>query len=136
MEYKGIEKRACIRFKIPGATVSYKQGKFFFSKKKYVEEFYPVVEISRGGIRFLGQKLFTTASKISLKILIPEVDSPLILKGRVRWASSSPPMSYKYQIGVQFDPFGMEKRYNRPKFLDKIISLEQKFLTNNKSVTH
>ena len=136
MEYKGIERRACKRIKIPDVTVSYKVGKFFFSKKQYVEEFYPVIEISRGGIRFLGQKLFTIASKISLKILIPEATSPLILKGRVRWTSLNPTISYKYQIGVQFDPFGEKKGCNHPEILEKITELEQKFLTNNKSVTH
>lgn len=136
MKYVGIERRACKRIKIPDATVSYKEGKFFFSKKQYVEEFYPVIEISRGGIRFLGHRLFTTASKISLKIFIPEEDTPLIIKGRVRWTSLNPEISYKYQIGVQFDPFGWKKGHNHPEILDKIIALEQKFLPNNKSVIH
>jgi hypothetical protein len=81
MAYKGINRRACKRIKIEGATVTYKEGRFFFSKKQYVEEFYPVVEISRGGVRFLGKKLFTISSKVSIKISIPEESSPLILKG-------------------------------------------------------
>jgi len=136
MEYKGIERRACKRIKIPGATVAYKEGKFFFSKKRYVEEFVPVIEISRGGIRFLGHKLFSTTSKISLKIVIPEENSPIILKGRVKWASSDPTKSYKCQIGVQFNPFGMKKGCNHPEILDRIIELEKKFLAGNKSTTH
>ena len=136
MEYKGIERRACKRVKIPGATVTYKEGKFFFSKKRYVEEFAPVIEISRGGIRFLEHKLFSTTSKISLKIVIPEENSPIILKGLVRWASSDPTKSYKYQIGVQFDPFGMRQGCNHPEILDRIIELEKKFLAGNKSITH
>ncbi len=136
MEYKGIDRRAYKRIKIKGATVSYKEGRFFFSKKQYVEEFYPVVEISRGGIRFLGKKLFTIASKISLKISIPEEPSPLILRGRVRWTSLNPAMSYKYQIGIQFDPFEWKKGCNHPEVLEKIMRLEQKFFTNDKFITH
>jgi len=136
MVFKGIDRRACKRIKIEGATVTYKEGRFFFSKKQYVEEFYPVVEISRGGVRFLGKKLFTISSKVSIKISIPEESSPLILKGRIRWTSSNPAMSYKYQIGIQFDPFAWKKGCNHPEVLEKIMKLEQKFITNKKSVNH
>ena len=136
MEYGGRERRAHKRIKIHGATVRYRERHFFFSKKKYVEEFYPVIEISRGGIRFLGEKLISTASKISLKISLPEESSPLILKGNVRWASNNPAMSYKFQIGVQFNPFGRKRGYNDPRILERIIELEEKFLTDDKSDAH
>jgi Tfp pilus assembly protein PilZ len=136
MPYKGINRRACKRIKIEGATVTYKEGRFFFSKKQYVEEFYPVVEISRGGVRFLGKKLFTISSQISLKISLPEESSPLILTGKVRWTSLNPAMSYKYQIGIQFDPFAWKKGCNHPEILEKIMKLEQKFIANKKSVNH
>jgi Tfp pilus assembly protein PilZ len=136
MPYKGINRRACKRIKIEGATVTYKEGRFFFSKKQYVEEFYPVVEISRGGVRFLGKKLFTISSQISIKISLPEESSPLILTGKVRWTSLNPAMSYKYQIGIQFDPFAWKKGCNHPEILEKIMKLEQKFIANKKSVNH
>ncbi len=136
MEYKGINRRAYKRIKIEGATVTYKEGRFFFSKKQYVEEFYPVVEISRGGVRFLGKKLFTISSKVSIKISLPEEPSPLILRGRIRWTSLNPAMSYKYQIGIQFDPFAWKKGCNHPEVLEKIMKLEQKFIVNKKSVNH
>ncbi len=136
MEYKGINRRAYKRIKIEGATVTYKEGRFFFSKKQYVEEFYPVVEISRGGVRFLGKKLFTISSQVSIKISLPEEPSPLILKGRIRWTSLNPAMSYKYQIGIQFDPFAWKKGCNHPEVLEKIMKLEQKFLANKKAVNH
>jgi len=137
MEAKGLERRACKRFQIPGATVSIKLEKFFFSRKRYVEEFYPIIEISRGGIRFLGQRLMSTSSKISLKIAIPEEESFLILKGRVRWSSPSPTSSYRYQFGVQFNPYGRKRGHNDPDILEKIVMLEKKFQSyNNKSGTH
>jgi Tfp pilus assembly protein PilZ len=136
MVFKGIDRRAYKRIKIEGATVTYKEGRFFFSKKQYVEEFYPVVEISRGGVRFLGKKLFTISSKVSIKISLPEEPSPLILRGQVRWTSLNPAMSYKYQIGIQFDPFAWKKGCNHPEILEKIMKLEQKFIANKKSVNH
>ena len=136
MEYKGINRRAHKRIKTKGATVTYKEGRFFFSKKQFVEEFYPVVEMSRGGVRFLGKKLFAISSKVSIKISIPEESSPLILKGKVRWTSLNPAMSYKYQIGIQFDPFAWKKGCNHPEVLEKIMKLEQKFIANKKSIDH
>jgi len=131
MEYKGKDRRVHKRISIPGATVTYKEGKFYFSKEIYIEEFLPVVEISRGGIRFLCRKLFTNAQKISLKISIPEEELPLLLVGRVRWTSSAATMSYKYQIGIQFSPYGKRKGQNDPYILKRIITLEKKFLSNN-----
>jgi len=137
MEAKWSEKRAHKRFKIPGASVSVKLEKFFFSPKRYVEEFYPVIEISRGGIRFVGQRLISTASKVSLKIAIPEQEYPLVLKGRIRWSSTSPVANYKYQFGVQFNPYGKKKGFNDPEILEKIIMLEKRFQSDdNKSSTH
>ncbi len=136
MVFRGIDRRANKRIKIEGATVTYKEGRFFFSKKQYVEEFYPVVEISRGGVRFLGKKLFTISSKVSIKISLPEESSPFILTGKVRWTSLNPAMSYKYQIGIQFDPFAWKKGCNHPEILEKIMKLEQKFIANKKSVDH
>ncbi|MDH5466418.1 MAG: PilZ domain-containing protein [Candidatus Aminicenantes bacterium] len=131
MNYNGKERRAHKRINVPGATVTYKEEKFFLSKERYVEEFLPVVEISRGGIRFLCQKLFTTTRKISLKVSIPEEESPILLVGRVRWASSTAATSYRYQIGIQFNPYGRRKRHNDPDILKKIIALEKKFLSND-----
>jgi hypothetical protein len=137
MEAKRPERRAHKRFNVPGATVSIKLEKFFFSRRRYVEEYYPVIEISRSGIRFVGQRLLSTASKVSLKIAIPDQNSPLVLKGRIRWSSSSPMARYKYQFGVQFNPYGNKRGLNDPEILEKIIMLEKKFQSDDdKSATH
>jgi len=127
MEYKGKDRRVHKRISIPGATVTYKEGKFYFSKEIYIEEFLPVVEISRGGIRFLCRKLFTNAQKISLKVSIPEEESPLLLIGRVRWTSATATSDYRYQTGIQFSPYGKRKGQNDPYILKRIIALEKKF---------
>lgn len=134
MDNKAIEKRACQRFKIPGATVNYKLGRLL-SSQKYVEKYNPVSEISRGGIRFLSQKHIATKSKILLKISIPDEKPSLILKGRVRWVAFFPSLSYKYQIGVEFDPFGERKECNSLQILERLIALEKKFLSAHHSKT-
>jgi hypothetical protein len=129
MKYEGIDRKRFKRLKIPGATVNFSQRQF---KRRYSEEFCPVVDLSRGGIRFLCRNLISTiVAKISLQIYIPGERFYLNLKGRIKWTSLNPTENYKYQIGVQFNPFGEKKEQNRPDTLERIIEWERKLLTNN-----
>jgi len=128
MKYKGTERRTCARFSIPGATVNYKKRPHLLAKEEYCEEDYPVLNISRGGITFLSQEQLSIDSTIVIKIYIPDENYDLLVMGRVKWASLSPGMSYKFQIGIQFNPYGKKKEHNSPDVLDKIIALEQKYL--------
>lgn len=128
MSDKGIERRICQRFKIPGSTVSYKRERLIFSPRAFEQEFCPVLDISRGGVRFLTQKPLKFKARVSLQISIPGERVPLNLKGHVRWASFNPGKSYKYQAGIQFNPYGDKKGQNYPGALVKIIALEQKFI--------
>jgi hypothetical protein len=128
MSDKGIESRLCQRFKIPGATLSYTRQKLLFSPKAFDEEFCPVLDISRGGVRFLTQKPMKYKAKVVLQISIPGERIPLNLKGHIRWSSFNPGKSYKYQAGVQFNAYGEKKDQNYPGSLVKIIALEQKFI--------
>ncbi len=109
MSDKGIERRLCQRFKIPGATISYTRQKLLFSPKGFDEEFCPVLDISRGGVRFLTQKPLKFKAKVVLQISIPGERIPLNLKGHIRWSSFNPGKSYKYQAGVQFNAYGEKK---------------------------
>ena len=128
MSDKGIERRLCHRFKIPGSTVSYKRERFLVRAKTFNEEFCPVLDISRGGVRFLTQKMIKSKAAVALQISIPGERIPLNLKGRVRWVSFNPGKSYKYQVGVQFSAYGEKRDQNYPGSLVKIIALEQKFI--------
>lgn len=129
MKYEGIERKRFKRLKIPGAMVNFSQRHF---KRRYSEEFCPVVDLSRGGIRFLCRDIVSTiVTKISLQIYIPGESFYLNLKGRIKWTSLNPTENYKYQIGVQFNPFGENKEHNRPDTLERIIKWERKLLTNN-----
>lgn len=128
MPEKSIERRTCLRFEIPGATISYKLDSLLTTGQgKYGEEFCPVLDISRGGLRFLCQKNFKLNQKIHMKISVPGERIPLTLKGRVRWSAANPGKSFNYQVGVQFSPYGEKKGQNYPGTLVKVIALEQKF---------
>jgi Tfp pilus assembly protein PilZ len=131
---KDVERRLCQRFTIPGATVSYRREGLFAPKKKTEEEFCPVLDISRGGVRFLTQKPLKFKSRIELQLTVPGERVPLDLRGRVRWSTFNAGKSYKYQAGVQFNPYGLEKDQNGPQALTRIVSLETKFVDPDRPV--
>jgi len=128
MDESKIERRACVRFKIPGATVSYQKKSLFFTKPGFIEEFCPLLDISRGGVRFLAQNSLKPNTEVQLKISIPGERIPFTMKGAVKWASPAEGKTFKYQVGVQFHPYGEAKDQNLPANLVKIIALEQKFI--------
>jgi len=128
MGVKEIERRLCQRFKIPGATVSYRITRLFSPKSGNDEEFCPILDLSRGGIRFLTQKPLKFKSKVTLQLSIPGERVPIDIKGRVRWSTFNAGKSYKYQAGVQINPYGLEKQQNVPQTLTKIVALESKFI--------
>ena len=123
MEKKIKERRVCDRFKLDEATVSYSLKKGIFFKKNSNGKF-PVVEMSRGGIRFFDQKPLKIDKEVVINLFIPGNEDPLNLKGKVVWSSFSENSAYKYQNGIQFYPFGAEKGFNPPAALDQIIDLE------------
>jgi len=125
MENKEAEKRTCIRFAIPGATISYEF-------KDYTEEFSPLVDINRGGVKFLGKYPLEINADITLKIAVPGERIPLTFHGKVRWISFVE-VKDQYQVGVQFNPYGEKEGHNYPGNLVKIISLEQKFTPTDKA---
>lgn len=128
MSEKGIERRLCQRFKIPGATISYGKVRILVSRDRIDEEFCPVLDLSRGGVRFLTQKPLKFKSRVCLHLSVPGERVSLDLMGRVRWSTFNAGKSYKYQAGVQFNPYGLERDQNLPQALTKIVALEQKFV--------
>ncbi len=130
-----MERRLCVRFEIPGATVNYKKKGFLHGKTEFDEEFCPVLNISRGGLRFLCQEDLKIKSKVELQISVPGEKIPIAQKGIVRWTSFAAGKSHKYQIGIQFNPYGEKKDQNYPGNLVKIIALEQKYAPKEEGAT-
>lgn len=129
VKYEGLKRKRFKRLRIKGATVNFIQKHFLFYKGDYSEEFCPVIDLSRGGIRFLCRRLLSTLiKKITVQIYIPGEKSYLNLKGRIKWISLNPSMNYRYQVGVQFNSFGERKEDNRPEILERLIALERKVL--------
>ncbi len=104
------EKRGCVRFRIPGATTAFKKDKSLFHRNpNYSGEFLPILDISRGGIRFLSMENIPFDTRLHLRIQVPGDQGPLKIDGVVSWAAPNIGQSFKYQIGVQFFPYGEKK---------------------------
>lgn len=121
------ERRACERFVIPWATASYRvEG--LISSGHFTEDLFPVVDISRGGLRLLTGNIIKAEAKVVLKIFIPGDADALELKGRVTWVALNSERSYKYQVGIQFAPYGEKKGENSREVLKRLKALEERFL--------
>lgn len=129
MTEESLEKRTCARFRIPGATVAYKRERGLFKRgTEYGGEFLPMLDISRGGIRFLATEDVPLDTRLHLSIQVPGDPAPLKMDGLVRWSAPNIGQSFKHQIGVQFAPYGDKKGMNYPGSLVKVIAYEQKFM--------
>ena len=122
------EKRVCPRFGVPGAAISYGKIKAFGRRTGLLENSCMVVDLSRGGIRFLTRESPTLGAKLFLELALPGNNDPVCFTGTVRWMGEYPGEKYHYSVGVQFHPYGDGKKFNSAENLDRIIDLENKFL--------
>jgi hypothetical protein len=137
-EDKWVEKRVCKRFEIPGTTLNYSLKKTSDPEQKDTEswdqEFCPVLDISCGGIKFQGKKSIKINSEIIVKTFIPGERNPLLLQGEVRWLSTEENKE-KFEVGVQFKPYGEGKDQNYPGLMVKLLELEHKYASTQSDIS-
>lgn len=134
MDSSEIERRASLRFNIPGATVSYKKKKLFFTIPASEEENCPLANLSRRGLQFLCQKPLKKNNKVLLKITFPEDKDGLLLKGTVGSTIPCIENNFNYQVRIHLNLYGGKKGQNSPKNLVKIIALEHKYAKEKTSL--
>jgi Tfp pilus assembly protein PilZ len=122
------EKRMCPRFGVPGAAVSYGKLKAFGRRTEPLEKSCIVVDLSRGGIRFLTRESPSLGTKLFLELALPGNNDPVLFTGTVRWMGEHPGEKFRYSVGVQFHPYGDRKKFNPAENLDRIIDLENMYL--------
>ena len=107
------EQRENPRFEVSGATLQYERPKLFTGTEAFVEKECPVVDMSRGGVRFLADTLLSAGMQGNLRISNPDDADVAVLRGQVRWGFRDRG-AYRYRIGAQFAPFGSEAGCNTP----------------------
>ncbi len=125
-----MKKRKCKRFTIPGTTLFFKKRKFFFFKTEYSNNYYPVLDLSKGGASFLCNQRIKPCSSIIVKIIIPGMENPLEIIATTRWIARNREESYRFQTGVSFNTYGKGRNQNSPQILKKLMHLEASFYKN------
>lgn len=132
------ERRVCRRFQVPGATVNYALRKASSPDNKdeitWEEEFCPLLDISCGGVRYVGKKTQLINTEIVVKIFIPGERSPLTFLGEVRWLSTEDDKNI-CEMGVQFNSYGEGEGKNYPGLMVKLMELEHKFSSQDSDIT-
>jgi len=120
-----LKKRSCIRFNIPGTTLYYKPKSSFFKKTSFSKDYFPVINLSRGGAQFLCNERFKAGKRIKIKVNIPGQTQKLEILADVRWISINREKSYQYQTGIAFSSYGEKKEENPKEILSALERLEQ-----------
>ncbi len=119
-----LRKRSCIRFHVPGATLCWKKKPGLLGRGKYGEDRFPVLDISRGGAKFVCNTRMDVGRKIVVRLELPGAREPLEMLAVVRWAGRNTGMSYRFQVGIAFNPYGKGKNENPPQILERLKQLE------------
>jgi hypothetical protein len=120
-----MKKRHCRRFSIPGTTLFYKKKPPIWRKGEYTDDFFPVLDISRGGLKFLSNDRMSPGAELTIKLVFPHSgDEQPEIKAIVRWISRNREESYRYQTGVSFNAYGPGKKENPEEILSLLKSLE------------
>lgn len=126
-----MKKRSCDRFSIPGTTLHYKHKSSFFKNHPYSNDYFPVINMSKGGAKFLCNERLQAGKSIVIKFNIPGTDHPAEILAHVRWISKNPEQSYRYQTGIAFHSYGSGKNENSMEILALFESLSQKEKTDD-----
>ncbi len=122
-----MKKRSCNRFSIPGTVLYYKNKPRFFGKGKYSDEYYPVINMSKGGAGFLCNEKLQAGTSLVIKIRIPGISAESEIISEVKWISKNPEQSYRYRTGLAFSSYGEGKNQNPKEVLTFLESLETRY---------
>lgn len=120
-----MKKRICDRFSIPGTTLYYKHKPSFFKKSQYSDDYFPVINMSKGGAKFLCNERLKAGKSITIKIEVPGKNQQVEILADVRWITKNPEQSYHYQTGIAFNSYGSKKNENSMEILTFFESLEK-----------
>ena len=120
-----LKKRNCERYIIFGTTLFYKFKSSFLKKHEYTYDYFPLLNISKGGAKFLCNEKLKAGKQLIVKINIPGIETKPEIMASVRWISKNLEESYKYQTGIAFNSYGSGKNENSQKIFDLLETLEQ-----------
>ena len=126
-----LKRRACQRFYVPGASLSYRVHRFLLQDQDRSKDVCPVLALARGGVGFLTNHRVGRRRRLSMLLTFSAGEEPIPLEGRVVYCMPAPVTSHRYQVGVAFAPFSPEKTHNSRKALRTLERLEKHYATSD-----
>jgi hypothetical protein len=120
-----LKRRACQRFYVPGASLSYRIHRFLLHDKDCSKDFCPALALAKGGVGFLTNHQLGRRRRLSMLLTFSAEEEPIRLEGRVVYCIPAPVTSHRYQVGVAFAPFSPEKGHNSLEALRTLERLEK-----------
>ena len=111
---------------IPGCTLYYRNKPGLLIRTKYSEDYFPVINLSRGGVKFLCNERLKPGQDVVIKINIPGESQHPEINANIKWVSKNTEQSYRYQTGVAFNAYGNGKNENPEDILVFLKTLEQR----------
>ncbi len=99
----GVERRASVRLEIPGASLRYRLRGLFGPKSG--EDFCPVENISRGGLKMLCRRPLRPGQKLAIDVVFEEDDARFDWKGQVVWIFPVQNRDFAFAAGISFAPY-------------------------------
>ncbi|MBM4047730.1 MAG: hypothetical protein FJ279_21710 [Planctomycetes bacterium] len=122
-ESQWLEKRACKRFPIPDAKVRYKKPGLLVLIRGFAGPV-PVRNLSKGGVSFECDEGFEHDQELALELLVP-MESPIEIVGQVKWQRRCQSGAHRFDIGIQFLPFGKSRGFNSMEALERLRALDR-----------
>ena len=119
------ERRAYERYTIDTAEVVYLEGRNIKILKRYTHPL-PLKDISQSGIRFEVGQYLGPGSMMDLIISAPSKQK-IEIRGNVIWITKNN-SDNRYEVGVQFLPFGESRFYNSFKAKQQLEELIKPYL--------
>jgi len=122
MPKKDQDKRTVQRIELPETSVQYKlSGNKLNSFKNYSES-HKLNNISKSGVSFDLIENVSYGDPIELKIVFPD-GNKVQLRGKIRWSKIGDGYAVK-TVGVLFNAFGNQKKYNPIQALEYLRTLK------------
>jgi len=126
------EKRALPRLELPSALVQYKLSSNKFIAFKNYSESQKLINISKSGISLDLIEEVSYGDPIDLKVSFDD-GKRIQLKGKVRWTKIGDGYAVK-TVGVLFNAFGNQKKYNPMKALEYLRTLKDHATETNPQI--
>jgi len=123
-----MERRSIKRIHVPGAQVRLKKptGLGVFNVLSKPSE---LIDISKSGLSFVFDENCQYGDTICIRLSFPD-GKRFSLKGKIRWYNNGTPENPR--VGIQFYPFGSNRRYNSIKALEYLRGMDGQQLERKK----